>query len=121
MNIPDPILSQCRQQPPVAAICVPGPGVGLISYRRLALFIHNIGRRLASAGLRPGQLVAVNVEDQIFHITMLLALARLGIASLSVRGAARAPLPIDAYITDKALPAGPPRPPLLPPPSLTHS
>lgn len=105
MNIVEPILFQCRQQPPVAAICVPGPGVSLISYRRLALFIHNISARLVSAGLRPGQLVAVSIEDQIFHITTLLALARLGMASVSVRGP-RAPVPVDAFITDKTLPAG---------------
>ena len=106
MNIVDPILFQCRQQPPVAAICVPGAEVGLISYRRLALFVHNISRRLTATGLRPGQLVAVNIEDQIFHIAMLLALARLGMASVSARGAARPPLPVDGFITDKTLPAG---------------
>ena len=106
MNIVDPILFQCRQQPPVAAICVPGADISLISYRRLALFIHNICRRLASNGLRPGQLVAVSIEDQIFHIAMLLALARLGMASVSARGAARLPLPVDGFITDKILPAG---------------
>jgi acyl-CoA synthetase (AMP-forming)/AMP-acid ligase II len=106
MNIVDPILFQCRQQPPVAAICVPGADIGLISYRRLALFIHNISRRLAATGLRPGQLVAVSIADQIFHVAMLLALARLGIASVSARGAARLPLPIDGFITDKTLPAG---------------
>jgi acyl-CoA synthetase (AMP-forming)/AMP-acid ligase II len=106
MNIVDPILFQCRQQPPVAAICVPGAEIGLISYRRLALFIHNISRRLTATGLRPGQLVAVSIEDQIFHIAMLLALARLGMASVSMRGAARLPLPVDGFITDKTLPAG---------------
>jgi acyl-CoA synthetase (AMP-forming)/AMP-acid ligase II len=106
MNIVDPILFQCRQQPPVAAICVPGAEIGLISYRRLALFIHNISRRLTATGLRPGHLVAVSIEDQIFHIAMLLALARLGMASVSARGAARQPLPIDGFITDKTLPAG---------------
>jgi acyl-CoA synthetase (AMP-forming)/AMP-acid ligase II len=105
MNIVDPILFQCRQQPPVAAICAPGAEIGLISYRRLALFIHNICRRLAATGLRPGQLVAVNVEDQIFHIAMLLALARLGMASVSVRGL-RMVLPVDGFITEKTLPAG---------------
>jgi len=104
MNIVDPILFQCRQQPPVAAICVPGAEIGLISYRRLALFIHNISRRLTATGLRPGQLVAVSIEDQIFHSAMLLALARLGMASVSTRGAAR--LPVDGFITDKTLPAG---------------
>jgi acyl-CoA synthetase (AMP-forming)/AMP-acid ligase II len=106
MNVVDPILFQCRQQPPVAAICVPGADVSLISYRRLSLFIHNISRRLAATGLRPGQLVAVSIADQIFHIATLLALARLGMASVSVRGPARMPFPIDAFITDKTLPAG---------------
>jgi acyl-CoA synthetase (AMP-forming)/AMP-acid ligase II len=106
MNIVDPILFQCRRQPPVAAICVPGAETGLISYRRLALFIHNISRRLAATGLRPGQLVAVSIADQIFHIAMLLALARLGMASVSTRGAARVALPVDGFITDKTLPAG---------------
>jgi acyl-CoA synthetase (AMP-forming)/AMP-acid ligase II len=106
MNIVDPILFQCRQQPPVAAICVPGADISLISYRRLALFIHNISRRLAATGLRPGQLVVVSIEDQIFHIATLLALARLGMASVSVRGAARLPVPVDGFITDKTLPAG---------------
>ena len=89
MNVVDPILFQCRRQPPVAAICVPSAGIGLVSYRRLALFIHNISRRLTATGLRPGQLVAVSIEDQIFHIAMLLALARLGIASVSARGTTR--------------------------------
>jgi acyl-CoA synthetase (AMP-forming)/AMP-acid ligase II len=106
MNIVDPILFQCRRQPPVAAICVPDADISLISYRRLALFIHNISRRLAATGLRPGQLVAVNIADQIFHIAMLLALARLGMASVSARGATRPPLPVDGFITDKTLPAG---------------
>jgi acyl-coenzyme A synthetase/AMP-(fatty) acid ligase len=106
MNIVDPILFQCRRQPPVAAICVPGADISLISYRRLALFVHNISRRLAATGLRPGQLVAVNIADQIFHIAMLLALARLGMAGVSARGTARPPLPIDGFITDKTLPGG---------------
>jgi acyl-CoA synthetase (AMP-forming)/AMP-acid ligase II len=106
MNIVDPILFQCRRQPPVAAICVPGADISLISYRRLALFIHSISRRLTATGLRPGQLVAVSIEDEIFHIAMLLALARLGMASVSARSAARLPLPVDGFITDKTLPAG---------------
>jgi len=106
MNIVDPILFHCRQQPPVAAICVPGADISLISYRRLALFVHNISRRLAATGLRPGQLVAVSIEEQIFHVAMLLALSRLGMATVSIRGPARPPVPVDGFITDKTLPAG---------------
>ena len=85
MNIVDPILFQCRRQPPTAAICVPGPGIGLISYRRLETFVHNISRRLLSLGLPAGSIVAVNIEDVIFHAAMLLALTRLGMITISLR------------------------------------
>jgi acyl-CoA synthetase (AMP-forming)/AMP-acid ligase II len=85
MNIVDPILFQCRRQPPTAAICVPGPGIGLISYRRLETFVHNISRRLLSLGLAPGSIVAVSIEDVIFHAVVLLALTRLGMITISLR------------------------------------
>ncbi|HEY4407989.1 MAG TPA: class I adenylate-forming enzyme family protein [Xanthobacteraceae bacterium] len=85
MNIVDPILFQCRRQPPTAAICVPGPGIGLISYRRLETFIHNVSRRLLSLGLPPGSIVAVNIEDVIFHAVVLLAATRLGMVTISLR------------------------------------
>ena len=100
MNIVDPILFQCRRQPPVAAICVPGPGIGLISYRRLELYIHNISRRLHALGLPERSIVAVNVEDVIFHAAIVLALTRLGMITLSLReGDAAVPIKIDALVT----------------------
>ena len=105
MNIVDAILFQCRRQPPVAAICVPGQDHGLISYRRLEQSIHNISRRLLSLGLAPGSIVAVNIQDVIFHAAMLLALTRLGVATLTVRdGLPSLPFKIDALITDARLP-----------------
>jgi acyl-CoA synthetase (AMP-forming)/AMP-acid ligase II len=105
MNIVDAILFQCRRQPPVAAICVPGQHKGLISYRRLEQSIHNISRRLLPLGLAPGSIVAVNIQDVIFHAAVLLALTRLGLATLTVRdGVPSLPFKIDALITD----AGPP-------------
>jgi acyl-CoA synthetase (AMP-forming)/AMP-acid ligase II len=106
MNFIDAILFQCRRQPPVAAICVPGQDRGLISYRRLERSIHNISRRLLPLGLAPGSTVAVNIQDVIFHAAVLLALARLGLATLSVHDSAL-PLPfkLDALITDAKPPA----------------
>jgi acyl-CoA synthetase (AMP-forming)/AMP-acid ligase II len=106
MNFIDAILFQCRRQPPVAAICVPGQDRGLISYRRLERSIHNISRRLLPLGLAPGSTVAVNIHDVIFHAAMLLALTRLGFATLSVPDSVP-PLPfkIDALITDARPPA----------------
>jgi acyl-CoA synthetase (AMP-forming)/AMP-acid ligase II len=104
MNIVDPILFQCRRQPPVAAICVPGTGIGLISYGRLERFIHNINRRIISAGLTPGQLIGVSIEDPIFHISVLLALARLGLAGVSVNSPGDIPVKVDAFLSDGKIP-----------------
>jgi acyl-CoA synthetase (AMP-forming)/AMP-acid ligase II len=105
MNIVDPILFQCRRQPPVAAICAPGPGIGLISYRRLERFIHNISRRLHAFGLPPRSVVAVNIEDVIFHAAVVLALTRLGMITLSLReGDFAAPIKVDALVTTTRLP-----------------
>jgi len=104
MNIVDPILFQCRRQPPVAAICVPGPGIGLISYRRLEQFVHNISRKVHALGLPERSIVAVNIQDVIFHAAVLLALTRLGMITLSAReGDASAPIKIDALITTTRL------------------
>jgi len=105
MNIVDAILFQCRRQPPVAAICVPGQDKGLISYRRLEQSIYNISRRLLSLGLAPGSIVAVNIQDAIFHATMLLALTRLGVATLTIHdGLPPLPFKIDALISDSRPP-----------------
>jgi len=99
MNIVDPILFQCRRQPPAAAICVPGPGIGLISYRRLEQFVHNISRRVASLGLTPGSVVAIQIDDLILHAAVLLALTRLGMSTISLRqDSASVPIKIDALI-----------------------
>src|SRR5258706_2563756 len=104
MNIVDPILFQCRQQPPAAAICAPGPGIGLISYRRLESFIHNITRRLLSFGLQPGNVAAVSIDDVIFHTAIVLALTQLGVATISLRNNGNSPIRVDAYISDEPLP-----------------
>jgi len=101
MNIVDPILFQCRRQPPVAAMCVPGPGIGLISYRRLEQFIHNFSRRVHALGLPERSIVAVSIEDVIFHAVIVLALMRLGMITLSLReGDVSLPFKIDALIAD---------------------
>lgn len=105
MNIVDPILFQCRHQPPIAAICVPGPGISLISYQRLEKFVHNISRRLHMLGLPPKSIVAVNIQDVIFHTAVVLALIRLGAITLSLRDSdSSAPVKIDLLITTEERP-----------------
>jgi acyl-coenzyme A synthetase/AMP-(fatty) acid ligase len=101
MNIVEPILFQARQNPPVAAICAPGTTLNVISYARLERFINNIARRALGAGICPGNIVAVLVKDQIFHAAITLALAHVGVATLSV-GDLHLPagLRLDAVIAD---------------------
>jgi acyl-coenzyme A synthetase/AMP-(fatty) acid ligase len=102
MNIIDPILFQCAWQPRSAALCAPNSSIGLISYGRLAMFVHNIERTLRGHGLTPGQLIAINIKDEIFHIAVVLAATRLGVATIST-SSDRVPraVKVDALITDK--------------------
>jgi acyl-CoA synthetase (AMP-forming)/AMP-acid ligase II len=83
MNIVDPILFQCILQPKSAALCAPGTGIGLISYGRLAQMIHNICGHATKLGIGPGKNVAVLIKDPIFQAVATLAMARLGVVTVS--------------------------------------
>lgn len=108
MNIVDPVLFQCRYQPPAAALCAPGRDISLISYARLEIFMHNISRRVLALGLSPASIVAILIDDPIFHTAIILALTRLGIVSVSAQGQKLPPeLKIDAIISDKPVPSLP--------------
>ncbi|MPZ40567.1 MAG: AMP-binding protein [Rhizobiales bacterium] len=105
MNIVDPILFQCKLNPPAAAICAPGTTFNVVSYGRLERFIHNVSRVGLSLGLEAGQIVAISVKDTIFHVAIILGLTRLGVITLS---ASELNLPkelrVDAVVTDTPRP-----------------
>lgn len=102
MNIVAPILFHAQNQPTVAAMCAPGQALPLVSYGRLAQFIHAIASHASARGLRSGNTVALLIEEPILHAAFVLGLASLGVATVSLRGAEvpRA-LWLDAVITDK--------------------
>src|SRR5260370_34206939 len=107
MTMREPILFQCKQNPPAAALCAPGTALNLVSYARLARFIHNIGRRALGAGIRPGHTVAIQVKDHIFHTAIVLGLARMGVTTLSVADRnLPAGVHVDSVITDAPAPIG---------------
>ena len=83
---------------------MPGPGIGLISYRRLEEFVHNFSRRLLALGLPERSIVAIGIEDVIFHTVATLAAIRLGMITMSVRGEVPLPFKIDALISDMTRP-----------------
>ena len=100
MNVVEPILFQAKHDPPAPAMCAPGTAMGVVSYARLARFIHNVGRRAISAGISPGDVVILQVKDHIFHTSLALGLMYIGVATVSLSGALPGHLPCDFIITD---------------------
>jgi acyl-CoA synthetase (AMP-forming)/AMP-acid ligase II len=100
MNVVEPILFQARHDPPAPALCAPGTALGIISYARLARFIHNIGHRAVHHGIAPGHVVAIRVKDHIFHTALALGLMHVGAATISVDAAVPPGLRVDVILTD---------------------
>src|ERR1700733_4293618 len=105
MNIIDPILFQCRYRPAAPAICAPGPGIELISYGQLKQYIHNVARKVVTLDLSPRNIVAIYINDQIFHAVIVLALTRLGIITVTGRPQKfPSEMHVDAVIADAPIP-----------------
>lgn len=99
VNIVDPILFHCRHQPEAPALSV--PGFPVLSYAQLEAMMNNVARAAKARGLREGNTVALLIDDTRLHCLLILALARLGIVTLSIRDPnAVPPLPIDALLSD---------------------
>jgi acyl-coenzyme A synthetase/AMP-(fatty) acid ligase len=105
MNIVDPILFNARYNPSAVAVCTPGTDPPLLTYGELEGWTNNIARLAVSHDMARGQIVAVYVADKILHLAIVLALARLGIPTISPRTPI---LPntfdIPAVITDQNVP-----------------
>ena len=86
MNIVEPVLFQCRVNPFGTAIATPGSGLGAVKYGKLEALIHNVARSALKAGLAPGNMAAIYVADPIFHAALLLGLAQIGVATMSLTG-----------------------------------
>src|SRR5262245_19112836 len=100
MNSVEPILFQARHDPPAPAMCAPGTALGIVSYARLARFIHSVGHRAVRLGIAPGQIVAIHVSDHIFHAALALGFMHLGIVTVSIGATLPPNLHIDVVITD---------------------
>ncbi len=85
MNIVEPILAQARYQPHAVAICAPGERHAIVTYAQAAAIIHDIARHAFEIGLRPGDTVAIFVDDGIMHALLMLGLAKVGIITISGR------------------------------------
>lgn len=82
MNFVDLIVFHASTLPEKAAIVLRDRGV---TYAQLAQAIAAAEARIGAEELKPGMLVGVMVESWIRHLTLLFALYRAGIPSVSLR------------------------------------
>lgn len=80
----DHILLQTRTQPEKPAIVLEDR---VVTYGMLGIAIENCARRIVALGIAKNAPVAVCVQNPIRHITLCLALYRIGICSMSLERA----------------------------------
>ena len=86
VNIADPILFQCRINADQPAICAPGDNIEPMTYAQLEFMLNVLTRASLQLGFQRGEIVGVLIENRIVHIVILLALARIGVVTVSCRG-----------------------------------
>jgi len=86
VNIVDPILFQCRINPEQPAICAPGANLEPMTYAQLEFTLNALTRTVLELGFQRGQVVGVLIDNKILHAVLLLALARIGVVTVSCRG-----------------------------------
>lgn len=101
MNIFDPIFFQARLAPHRPAVGFPG---GFVTYGQLATGASAVAQAASTVGLRSGDLVALRIVNPMYQILTIIALGRLGIATLSapsLNAETYAGLKVNGYIGDK--------------------
>jgi acyl-coenzyme A synthetase/AMP-(fatty) acid ligase len=86
MNIVDPILHQCRINGEQPAICAPGGNMDAMTYAQLEFMLNALTRAVLMHGFQRGQVVGVLIGNKILHVVLSLALARIGVVTVSCRG-----------------------------------
>jgi acyl-coenzyme A synthetase/AMP-(fatty) acid ligase len=86
MNIVDPILFQCRVNAEQPAIFAPSANFEAMTYAQLEFMLNALTRAVLEFGFQRGQLVGVLVDNKVLHVVLLLALARIGVVTVSCRG-----------------------------------
>jgi acyl-coenzyme A synthetase/AMP-(fatty) acid ligase len=85
VNIVDPILFQCRVNADQPAICAPGARLEPVTYRQLEYTLNSLTRTVLQFGFKRGDIVGVLLNNKIFHVILTLALARIGLVTVSCR------------------------------------
>ena len=85
MNFADILTEHARNRPDHPAI---EEGARTVTYGEIDALVDAAAANLQAAGLEPGDIVAVLLDDSVDHLVILCALARAGAVILSLNSAA---------------------------------
>jgi acyl-coenzyme A synthetase/AMP-(fatty) acid ligase len=82
MNVTDPLVALARSQPDEKAILTPE---GTLTFAALNRAVNWAASQYLTAGLASGDVVAIELTNQVSHLIVSLALARIGATQLTIR------------------------------------
>src|SRR5437763_6906391 len=95
------IYFQARLSPDEPAVIFPG---GMATYGRLVECVENASQHVLRAGLKKGEIVALELRHPLLHLVVILALHRCGIPSLTLQTAhliQESKLKVDRLLSDR--------------------
>jgi acyl-coenzyme A synthetase/AMP-(fatty) acid ligase len=95
------IRFQSKLSPDEPAVIFPG---GMATYGRLVECVENASQHMLRAGLKKGDVVALELRHPLLHLVVILALHRCGIASLTLQTSyliEQSKLNIDCLLSDR--------------------
>src|SRR5690242_5620992 len=100
------IRFQSQLSPDEPAVIFPG---GMATYGRLVECVENTSQHILRAGLKQGDIVALDLRHPLLHLVVILALHRCGIASITLQTSyliEQSTLKIDRLLSDRYQPPG---------------
>jgi acyl-coenzyme A synthetase/AMP-(fatty) acid ligase len=100
------IRFQSKLSPDEPAVIFPG---GMATYGRLVECVENVSQHVLRAGLKKGDIVALELRHPLLHLVVILALHRCGIASITLQTSyliEQSNLKIDRLLSDRYQPPG---------------
>jgi len=100
------ISFQAKLSPDEPAVIFPG---GMATYGRLVECVEHASQHILRAGLKKGDVVALELRHPLLHLVIILALHRCGIASITLQTSyliEQSNLKIDRLLSDRYQPRG---------------
>jgi long-chain acyl-CoA synthetase len=106
MNWFEQIAFRAKLSPDEPAVIFPG---GMATYRSLVECVEAASQHVLRAGLKKGEIVALELRHPLLHLVVILALHRCGLASLTLQTGhliEKSKLAVDRLLSDRYQPPG---------------